>query len=204
MPRLGRFCRRCWRGGCAGWQRRRCAPSWNTCCVIRHLHAGATDPSWRSLSSSATRPCMGIRCPHPTSRCGSGRPDLHRRGAGPPRHLAGDSRSRLAEVAPQGARPRSAHPAAGRVARYRHAPGIERGRPEPPPRGPNAIGPIRPSRCLRPLPRWPRRPAPSALRPVPRPPAARWPGARSRPWLPWPCAPRGRPCRCPRGSGGRR
>ena len=33
---------------------------------------------------------------------------------------------------------------------------------------------------------------------------ARWRGARRRPSLPWPCAPRGRPCRYRRGSGGRR
>ena len=45
---------------------------------------------------------------------------------------------------------------------------------------------------------------PFARRPIPRPPAARWRDVRSRPSLPSPCEPGGRPCRCRRGSGDRR
>ena len=44
--------------------------------------------------------------------------------------------------------------------------------------------------------RSPHRPAASAPPRAPRPPGRRWRGARRRPSLPWPCAPRGTPCRC--------
>ena len=58
-----------------------------------------------------------------------------------------------------------------------------------------------PTRCSRP----PRHlGSPAGPRRVPRPPAGRWRGARRRPSLPSPCVPRGTPCRCPRGSAGRR
>ena len=125
-----------------------------------------------------------------------GRPKVHRAGLGASRPLADHPRPSAAETRPQGqrARPRHHHAramdaqpltsprekAAEAAFAETHGPAITR---QPP--------------CSRRL-------RPPARRPVPRPPAARWRGARRRPSLPWPCAPGGRPCRCLRGSGGRR